>query len=97
MWISYSPDLFHWGNSKSVACTRPERWDAHKNGSRTVPIKTKGGWLLLYCGTSEKCNGWVYRCGSPLHDLKDPSKVLQLFSKLLRIEGYASFGAYIFC
>ncbi len=82
MWISYSPDLVHWGNSKPVACTRPERWDAHKVGAGAVPIKTEEGWLMLYHGVSERCNGLIYRCGTLLLDLEDPSKVIA------RSEGY---------
>lgn len=76
MWISYSPDLIHWGESKIVAETRPERWDGHKIGAGAAPIKTKEGWLLLYHGVYERCNGLVYRTGAMLLDLDDPSRVV---------------------
>ncbi len=76
MWISYSPDLIHWGESKIVAETRAERWDGHKIGAGPAPIKTKDGWLLLYHGVYERCNGLVYRTGAMLLDLEDPSKVI---------------------
>ncbi len=76
MWISYSPDLIHWGDSTILAETRPERWDGHKIGAGPAPIKTDEGWLLLYHGVYERCNGLVYRTGVMLLDLEDPSKVI---------------------
>jgi len=76
MWISYSPDLEHWGHHKLVAETRRERWDGHKLGAGPSPIKTKEGWLLMYHGVYERCNGLVYRTGVMLLDLEDPSQVL---------------------
>jgi len=76
MWISYSPDLVHWGDHKLVAETRPERWDGHKLGAGPVPLKTEEGWLLLYHGVYERCNGLVYRTGVMLLDLEDPSRVV---------------------
>lgn len=76
MWISYSPDLIHWGDSKPVMCTRPERWDGHKIGAGAVPIKTGEGWLMVYHGVYERCNGLIYRAGVALLDLEDPSKVV---------------------
>jgi predicted GH43/DUF377 family glycosyl hydrolase len=76
MWISYSPDLIHWGDHRLVAETRSERWDGHKLGAGPAPIKTNEGWLLLYHGVYERCNGLVYRTGVMLLDLDDPSKVI---------------------
>ncbi|MBI5724416.1 MAG: glycoside hydrolase family 130 protein [Planctomycetes bacterium] len=76
MWLSYSPDLIHWGDHKLVAETRPERWDGHKLGAGPAPIKTPEGWLLLYHGVYERCNGLIYRCGVMLLDLEKPEKVL---------------------
>ncbi len=76
MWVSYSPDLVHWGDHKLVAETRAERWDGHKIGAGPAPIKTDEGWLMLYHGVSERCNGLIYRAGVMLLDLEDPSKVI---------------------
>ncbi|MEI8194844.1 MAG: glycoside hydrolase family 130 protein, partial [Phycisphaerae bacterium] len=76
MWLNYSPDLIHWGDATLVAETRPERWDGHKLGAGPAPIKTKDGWLLLYHGVYERCNGLVYRCGAMLLDLEYPEKVI---------------------
>lgn len=76
MWISFSPDLVHWGDARIVAETRPERWDGHKVGAGHPPIRTKEGWLLVYHGVYERCNGLVYRAGAMLLDLEDPTKVV---------------------
>jgi len=76
MWLSYSPDLIHWGDSRLVAETRHERWDGHKIGAGPAPILTEYGWLLLYHGVYERCNGLVYRCGVMLLDTDEPHKVI---------------------
>jgi len=76
MWISFSPDLIHWGDARIVAETRPERWDGHKIGAGPAPIRTDEGWLVLYHGVYERCNGLVYRCGVMLLDLEQPWKVI---------------------
>ena len=76
MWLSYSPDLVHWGDATVVAEARAERWDGHKLGAGPAPIKTPEGWLLLYHGVYERCNGLVYRCGAMLLDLEYPEKVI---------------------
>lgn len=76
IWISYSPDLVHWGNSKVLLETRPACWDMTKVGAGAPPIKTEKGWLEIYHGVKQTCNGYVYRLGCLLLDLKDPSKVL---------------------
>jgi predicted GH43/DUF377 family glycosyl hydrolase len=43
MWVSFSPDLVHWGDSRLVAETRQERWDGHKLGAGPAPIRTDDG------------------------------------------------------
>lgn len=76
VWISYSDDLIHWGNSKPLMETRFSLWDYQKIGAGAVPIKTKEGWLEIYHGVSDNSNGFIYRLGVCLLDLNDPSKVL---------------------
>ncbi len=76
LWMSFSPDLTHWGDARLVAETRAERWDGHKIGAGPAPIKTDEGWLVLYHGVYERCNGLVYRCGVMLLDLDEPWKVI---------------------
>jgi predicted GH43/DUF377 family glycosyl hydrolase len=76
IWISYSPDLVHWGDSRVVM--KPERyhWDEMKIGPGATPIRTARGWLHIYHGAFPTMGGAVYRLGAALHDLKDPSRVL---------------------
>ncbi len=76
MWISYSPDLVHWGDSRVLIKPLPYHWDEMKIGPGATPIKTPKGWLNIYHGAFKTMDGAVYRLGVALHDLNDPSKVL---------------------
>ncbi len=76
IWISYSPDLIHWGDSKVVMKPLPYHWDEMKIGPGATPIRTKAGWLHIYHGVFKTMDGSVYRLGAALHDLNDPGKVL---------------------
>jgi predicted GH43/DUF377 family glycosyl hydrolase len=76
IWISYSPDLVHWGNSKVIIKPETYHWDEMKIGPGATPIKTDRGWLNIYHGVFETMSGVVYRLGVALHDLNDPSKIL---------------------
>lgn len=76
IWISYSPDLIHWGNSKVIMKPETYHWDEMKIGPGATPIKTSKGWLNIYHGVFETMSGVVYRLGAALHDLNDPSKIL---------------------
>jgi len=51
IWISYSPDLRHWGNHKlMLEARRGAWWDANKIGMSPPPIETSRGWLMIYHG-----------------------------------------------
>ncbi len=76
IWISYSPDLVHWGNSKVIIKPETYHWDEMKIGPGATPIKTAKGWLNIYHGVFETMAGAVYRLGVALHDLEDPSKII---------------------
>ncbi|MBN1151283.1 glycoside hydrolase family 130 protein [candidate division WOR-3 bacterium] len=76
IWISYSPDLVHWGDSKVVMKPGRYRWDELKIGPGAPPIKTKRGWLSIYHGVFKTMDGAIYRLGAALHDAADPSKIL---------------------
>lgn len=76
IWISYSPDLVHWGDSKVIIKPETYHWDEMKIGPGATPIKTDKGWLNIYHGVFETMAGAVYRLGVALHDLNDPSKVI---------------------
>lgn len=76
IWISYSPDLIHWGDSKVIIKPETYHWDEMKIGPGATPIKTDRGWLNIYHGVFETMSGVVYRLGVALHDLDDPSVIL---------------------
>jgi len=76
IWISYSPDLIHWGESKVVIKPVPYHWDEMKVGPGATPVKTEKGWLNIFHGVFQTMDGAVYRLGAALHDLADPSVVL---------------------
>jgi predicted GH43/DUF377 family glycosyl hydrolase len=76
IWISYSPDLIHWGDSRRIIQAAPYHWDELKIGPGAPPIKTPQGWLNIYHGVFETMAGAVYRLGAALHDLDDPARVI---------------------
>ncbi len=76
IWISYSPDLVHWGDSKVIIKPVPYHWDEMKIGPGAPPFKTEKGWLSIYHGVFETMAGAVYRLGVALHELEDPAKVI---------------------
>ncbi len=78
MWISYSPDLRHWGNHKVILeARRGGWWDANKIGLCSPPIETSKGWLTIYHGVRRTASGSIYRLGLALFDLKRPEVCLQ--------------------
>jgi predicted GH43/DUF377 family glycosyl hydrolase len=77
IWVSYSPDLRHWGSHKILlAARRGAWWDANKIGLSTPLIETKEGWLMLYHGVRTTASGSLYRWGLALLDLATPEKCL---------------------
>ncbi len=76
IWISFSPDLIHWGDSRVLIKPASYHWDEMKIGPGATPIKTNQGWLNIFHGVFQTMNGAVYRLGVALHDLHDPSKII---------------------
>ena len=76
IWISYSPDLIYWGESKLIMKPVQYHWDEMKIGPGAPPIKTRRGWLNIYHGVFPTMDGSVYRLGVALHDLHDPSNII---------------------
>ncbi len=76
IWISYSPDLKFWGQSRLIMKPEQYHWDAMKIGPGAPPIKTSRGWINIYHGVFPTMDGSVYRLGVALHDLHDPSKII---------------------
>jgi predicted GH43/DUF377 family glycosyl hydrolase len=78
MWISYSPDLHHWGNHKvMLEARRGGWWDANKIGLCSPPIETAKGWLTIYHGVRRTASGNIYRLGLALFDIEKPEVCLQ--------------------
>lgn len=77
IWVSYSPDLRHWGNHTLMLEARTGGWwDARKIGISPPPIETPEGWLLIYHGVRQTCAGCIYRLGLALFDLEAPERCL---------------------
>ena len=77
MWVSYSPDLIHWGRSSCVLRNCQVRWAWTKIGPGAVPIRTDEGWLTIFHGVRTQCQAHcVYQLGVCLLDLDDPAKVI---------------------
>lgn len=78
IWLSFSPDLRHWGCHQEVICAREGSWwDANKIGLSAPPIETSEGWLVLYHGVRVTPSGSIYRLGLVLLDLEDPTRVIR--------------------
>jgi len=78
MWMSYSPDLRHWGSHKlMLEARRGGWWDANKIGLSPPPIETPQGWLVIYHGVRQTAAGSLYRLGLALFDLVTPERCLK--------------------
>ena len=85
-WLSYSPDLRFWGESKLVLTVEDVPFANDKVGPGAPPVKTEKGWLATFHGVirdeSMGKNGWEaswkkkYYAGIMLLDLEDPSKII---------------------
>jgi len=77
IWISFSPDLKHWGDHRVLIPARKGGWwDANKVGLSAPPAMTEHGWLILYHGVRTTASGCIYRLGLALLDLDDPTRLL---------------------
>ena len=77
IWISYSPDLVHWGNQQLIMTADPfDIWQDYKIGPGAPPLRTPRGWVNIYHATTQTMAGQIYRLGVAVHDLKDPRKVI---------------------
>ena len=78
MWISYSPDLRHWGDHELLLEARDGAWwDAGKIGLGPPPLETTDGWLVCYHGVHGTASGPDLSGRLALLDLEDPRNVLR--------------------
>ena len=75
IFYSESPDMTFWGKHRFVMAPTAG-WQSKKIGPGHVPIETSEGWLMIYHGVLNSCNGFVYSFGSALLDLEKPWKVI---------------------
>ncbi len=77
IWMSFSPDLRHWGDHTVILkARRGAWWDAFKIGLSPPPVETPEGWLIMYHGVRDTPAGCLYRLGLALLDLEDPTRCL---------------------
>jgi len=70
IWVSFSPDLRHWGDNRVMLSTRPRSWDEYRVGLGPPPVETEEGWVIIYHGARYTASGPVYRIGLALLDLE---------------------------
>ncbi|MDT8389520.1 MAG: glycoside hydrolase family 130 protein [Lentisphaeria bacterium] len=85
-WMSDSPDLKYWGNSKLVLGAERVPFSNAKIGPGAPPVKTPKGWLTTFHATYKDnallLDTWekewhkAYHAGIMLLDLADPSKII---------------------
>ena len=71
IFYSESPDLTYWGKHRWLFGTA-NGWQSQKVGPGPTPIETDEGWLMIYHGVLNSCNGFVYRFGVALLDKDRP-------------------------
>lgn len=76
IYLSESKDMEYWGHHRHVMGKASEWWENVKIGGGAAPIETSEGWLLIYHGVTNTCNGFVYSIGGAILDIEEPSKVL---------------------
>lgn len=102
IWISYSPDLCHWGRHRLVLeARRGGWWDSLRIGLACPPIETDRGWLVLYHGVRGTSDGAIYRLGLALFDLEQPERCLRrgttwIFGPEAPYERYGDVGNVVF-
>ena len=78
IWLSFSPDLRHWGNHQELVYAREGSWwDANRIGLSAPPLETPKGWLILYHGVRSTPSGSIYRLGLVLLDLENLSHIIR--------------------
>ncbi len=78
IFYSESPDLTYWGRHRHVMGTvtgDESAWQSTKIGAGPIPVETDEGWLLIYHGVLNSCNGFVYSFGAAILDINEPWRV----------------------
>ena len=83
IFLSESPDMIHWGKHRFVMGAGGQWWQGTKIGAGPNPIETTEGWLMIYHGVLNTCNGFVYNMGAALLDIDKPWKTLYRTNRYL--------------
>ena len=76
IWLSFSPDLIHWGDSyESLQTDQVWNYGLAGLGPSTVPYRTDEGWLIIFHAIMNNCTTREYSAGAALLDLDEPWKV----------------------
>jgi len=93
IWISYSPDLVHWGQNHKLTTSK----NGEVTGTGSPPVERSYGWLEAYHETTEENNKIKYVTKLMTLGLNTPWEVLNIspvllerkdFRKLLPDDGY---------
>ncbi len=80
IFVSQSPDMCHWGMHRLMMRRGGgevgQWWQRTKIGAGPIPIEIDEGWLMIYHGVMDTCNGFVYSMGAAILDRNEPWKVL---------------------
>lgn len=79
IWLSFSPDLIHWGDSREIIKSS-DLWNFAYSGlgPSTVPLKTSEGWLMVFHAIMQNCTTREYSVGAAILDYYEPWKVKYL-------------------
>jgi len=94
VWISYSPDLVHWGQDHRLIVSQK----GEVTGTGSPPVKRPYGWLAAYHETTIVKGKPEYVTKLMTLDLKEPWKILTLSSTLLEREDFRDIlpkGGYV--
>lgn len=75
IFYSQSKDMEFWGRHRHIMSTvRGDKsaWQSTKIGAGPIPIETTEGWLMIYHGVLNSCNGFVYSFGAAILDIDKP-------------------------
>jgi len=85
IWISYSPDLVHWGQNHRLITSEHDE----VTGTGSPPVQRPGGWIAAYHETTRNKKGRTkYVTRLMTLDLKEPWKVLHKSPVLLDREDF---------
>jgi predicted GH43/DUF377 family glycosyl hydrolase len=77
VWISYSKDMVHWGETQCLLMEGVgPAWDRLRIGAGPPPIEMPAGWLLIYHGVKGYGGRLVYRAGAVLLAKDSPQHLL---------------------